>query len=58
MLKLKVAEKFRKFSDFLAVKFKDSENKAVKDIKKETQKKYKADEVMDELPDSASSALF
>lgn len=55
---LKVAEKFRKFSDFLAVKFKDSENKAVKDIKKETQKKYKADEIMDELPDSASSALF
>ena len=55
---LKIVEKFRKVSDFFAIKFKQSETQAINDIKKESKKKYKADEIMDELPDSAASALF
>ena len=57
---LKVAEKFRAISRSIAVQASDAENKASKEIKKEDSKKYKASDVMEELPDSAasSSALF
>lgn len=52
-----IATKFRKISDTIAVDAKSSETKATKDISA-TNKKYKADEVMDEVPDSAAAALF
>lgn len=55
---LKIAEKFRAISRNIAVQASDAENKASKEIKKEDSKKYKASDVMEELPDSASSALF
>ena len=55
---LKIAEKFRAISRNIAVQASDAENKASKEIKKEDSKKYKASDVMEELPDSASSVLF
>lgn len=57
---MKTAEKFRKVSRFVAVETSGAEPKAVKDIKKEDNKKYKISDVVDELPDSAasSSSLF
>lgn len=54
---LTIAEKFRKFANKVSIKMKESEVKASKDITQQN-KKYKADEVMDELPDSAASSLF
>lgn len=54
---MKVAERFRKMANKCAVQMKESEVKASKELAKEN-KKYKADEVMDEVPASASSALF
>jgi hypothetical protein len=53
----KVADFFRKISNAIAVKCKEAEVKATKDIVT-TNKKYKTDEVLEELPDSASSVLF
>lgn len=55
---MKVAEDFRKVARKIAVDGEQAEKSASKDIKSESNKKYKADEIMDELPDSASSALF
>jgi hypothetical protein len=55
---MKVADDFRKIARKIAVDGAQAEKSASKDIKTENSKKYKADEVMDELPDSASSALF
>ena len=55
---MKVADNFRKVSRAIAVEAKNAETKATKDIKTENNKKYKASDVMEELPDSASSALF
>lgn len=57
---MKTADKFRKASRFIAIETAEAENKAVKEIKKEDNKKYKVNDVVDELPDSAasSSALF
>lgn len=55
---MKVAEDFRKVAKKIAVDGAAAEKSASKDIKVEDSKKYKADEVMDELPDSAASALF
>lgn len=55
---MKTADKFRSVSRTIAVDGTSAENKASKDIKAESNKKYKASDVMDELPDSASSALF
>lgn len=54
---MKVAERFRAIANKISFTMKDSENKAVKEMTKDN-KKYKVDEVLDELPDSASSALF
>ena len=52
-----IATKFRKVSDFIAVDAKAAEVKATKEITS-NKKKYKADEVLDEVPDSATAALF
>lgn len=52
-----IATKFRKVSDFVAVDAKSAEVNATKEIAN-NKKKYKADEVMDEVPDSAAAALF
>ena len=54
---MKIVERFRKISNKFAIQMKESEVKASKELTKEN-KKYKADEVMDEVPDSAASALF
>ena len=55
---IKTVDKFRNLSKKIAVDVAQSEASATKQIKAENNKKYKASEVMDELPDSASSALF
>lgn len=55
---MKVAEDFRKIARKIAIDGTTAEKSASKDIKAEDSKKYKASDVMDELPDSASSALF
>ena len=55
---MKTAEKFRKASRAIAVETSSAENKAAKEVKNEDNKKYKASDIMEELPDSASSALF
>ena len=57
---LKVAEDFRKIAKKIAVDGNQAEKSASKDIKAENEKKYKASDIMDELPDSAasSSSLF
>ena len=55
---MKVAERFRKLAKKIEVSGKTAEHDAVMEAKRESSKKYKAEEVMDELPDSAASALF
>lgn len=55
---MKVADDFRKIARKIAVDGAQAEKSASKDIKYEDSKKYKASDVMEELPDSASSALF
>jgi hypothetical protein len=55
---MKVADDFRKIARKIAIDGATAEKSASKDIKAEDSKKYKASDVMDELPDSASSALF
>lgn len=53
----KISDRFKKIANFLAIKNKDAENKATKEILGDN-KKYKTDELMEELPDSAASVLF
>lgn len=55
---MKTADKFRQVSRFIGVQMSSAESKAVKDVKSAESKKFKANDVMDELPDSASAALF
>lgn len=55
---MKTAEKFRKVSRAIAIEVSTAESKATKEVKNEDNKKYKASDIMEELPDSASSALF
>lgn len=57
---MKVADDFRKIAKKIAVDGNQAEKSASKDIKFENEKKYKAEDIMDELPDSAasSSSLF
>jgi len=55
---IKVADSFKKIADKIAVDGATAEKNAVRDIKIEDSKKYKASDIMEELPDSASSALF
>lgn len=54
---LKIVERFRKTSQKIAVTMKTSEVKADKEIVSDN-KKYKTDELVDTMPDSASSSLF
>lgn len=51
---MKIADKMRQFSKKIAINMKESENKAVKEMTSE-KKKYKVEDVVDEMPDSASS---
>lgn len=50
---MKVVEKFRKASDVLQVKVKKAESDSIKDIAGDN-KKYKIDDVMESIPDSAT----
>lgn len=54
----KVAEKFKKVSNVIKVDARVAEQKAEKEVKTLDSKKYKADEVLDTVPDSANSVLF
>lgn len=53
----KLVDKFRKISNFFAVKAKESENKTDRDIAHDNIK-YKTNDVLDSLPDSADTSLF
>lgn len=53
----KIADKLRKISTFLAVNIKKAEKETSKEIANNN-KKYKIDDVTEELPDSAASSLF
>lgn len=55
---MKTADKFRNISNKITIKMSESSKNAVKNIKEEDNKKYKVNDIMDELPDSASSTLF
>ena len=56
---IKIAEKFRKISNFFAIKFKNSENKAQQMVKQDENNKYKIDDVMNNETDSDShSSIF
>ena len=53
----KLVDKFRKSSNCFAVKAKESENKTDRDIAHDNTK-YKTNDVLDSLPDSADTSLF
>lgn len=53
----KIADLFRKISNKIAITSKEGEVKATKDIVN-SNKKFKTTDLMDEMPDSASSSLF
>ena len=57
---LKVADRFKKISNFFSIKGKETEVNANKNIKQSSSKKYKIDDVVDSAPDSAaiSTSLF
>ena len=50
----KIAQNFRKASDMIAVDCKSAESLAVKNIAEDSKKKHKIDDVMDQMPDSAT----
>ena len=54
---MKIVDMFRKISNKLQIKCKEAEVKATKEIVNNN-KKNKIDDVVDEVPDSASSVLF
>ncbi|MGL5327853.1 MAG: hypothetical protein ACRDD7_01205 [Peptostreptococcaceae bacterium] len=54
---MKIVDLFRKMSNKISISVKDSENKASKEIVDDN-KKVKTTEILDSMPDSASSALF
>jgi hypothetical protein len=54
---LGIVDKFRKISNFMQIKQKEAESKATKDLV-ETSKQYKTNELLDTVPDSATSVLF
>lgn len=54
---LKIVDLFRKISNKLSIEVKQSEMKATKEIES-SDKKYKTSEILDTVPDSASSVLF
>lgn len=55
---MKIVELFRKISNKVAIDTKESEVKATKEIVKSKDDKVKTSDIMDSVPDSASSALF
>ena len=55
---LKIADMFRKLANKISVTAKESEVAATKDIVAKSKNKPKIDDVVDSIPDSASSALF
>lgn len=52
-----IRDRFRKVADFFMVESKKAELETQKEIRN-TEKKYTADEVIDDVPDSTKSALF
>lgn len=54
----KVADVFKKISNTIKINDKTGEQKSQKEIKELESKKYKHDEVLDNIPDSANSILF
>lgn len=54
----KVAERFKKISNFFKVNLKTGEKKAVEETNKLDKQKYKHNEVLDSIPDSSNSVLF
>ena len=54
---LKIADSFRKISNFIGISNKEAEVKTTKEITATT-KKYKTSEVLDSVPDSATSSIF
>lgn len=52
-----IADRFRKIADFIMIDAREAERKSANDIKVE-ERKLRADEVMDDIPDSAASSLF
>ena len=54
----KVADSFKKISNAIRIQNKTGESKTKQEIKKIESKKYKQDEVLDTIPDSANSILF
>ena len=54
---LKIADAFRKISNTIGISAKEAEVKTTKEITA-TNKKYKTSEVLDSVPDSATSSLF
>lgn len=55
---LKIVELFRKLSNKIAINTKECEVKATKDIVQANKEKVRTTDLMDSIPDSASSALF
>lgn len=54
----KVADVFKKISNAIKIDSRAADQKSQKDIKELDNKKYKQDEVLDNIPDSANSILF
>ena len=54
----RIAKFFSKLADKIRVKDKTAETKAASDIKKSNDEKFKYDEVIGSMPDSATAALF
>lgn len=55
---LKIVDLFRKISNKIAINTKECEVKATKDIVQSNKEKARTTDLMDSIPDSASSALF
>ena len=55
---LKVVDSLRKVSNTIAIDSATAEKKATVEITTDSKKKYKADEVMDSMPDSAGGSIF
>ena len=53
-----IADKFRGISNKIAINTRTGESKAVKETDKLSKEKYKTNEVLDGIPDSANSVLF
>ena len=54
----KIADSFKKISNFFKVEYKSSASNATKEIDKLNKEKLKITDTMDNIPDSASAALF